>query len=192
MAGIKTAIPKLMMKLQGVPFGPKCAFYGVPVIVRTRNSRIELGSGVVCISSFLANLAGLYQRSIILARDGGSVVLGDNVRLSAATLYSRSSISVGKNTCIGANTKIFDHDFHPVDPAQRLNHPDRGMKTAPVYIGENVFIGCNCIILKGSEIGDNCVVGAGAVVSGRFPENCIIAGNPAKIVRRLQPEPIAP
>lgn len=188
MAGIATPLPKLMMKLQRIQYGKKCAFYGIPVILKTKGSLIELGDGVVCVSSFLANLMGLYQRSIILARAGGKIVLEDDVRMSATTIYSRASIRIGKHTSIGGNTKIFDHDFHPIDPTERLEHPNSGMKCKPVVIGENVFIGCNCIILKGSRIGNNCVVGAGAVVSSEFEDNCVIAGNPAKVIRYLNQE----
>ena len=54
-----------------------------------------------------------------------------------------------------------------------------------IHIGKNCFLGCNSIILKGTFLGDGCVVGAGAVVSGKFEDNCVIAGNPAKIIRRL-------
>ncbi len=56
----------------------------------------------------------------------------------------------------------------------------------PVYIGDNVFIGQHAIILMGTTIGDNCIVGAGAVVKGTFPDNVVIAGNPAKIVCTLE------
>ena len=185
MAGISTPIPKLMMKLQKIPYGKKCSFYGIPVILRTKDSSIELGDRVMCVSSFFANLMGLYQRSILLARAGGKIILEDDVRMSAVTIYSRVSVKVGKHTNIGGNTKIFDHDFHPIDPQERLEHPNSGMKCKPVEIGENVFIGCNCIILKGSKIGNNCVVGAGSVVSGQFEDNCVIAGNPAKVIKRL-------
>lgn len=52
-------------------------------------------------------------------------------------------------------------------------------------IGKNCFIGCNSIILKGTVLGDGCVVGAGAVVCGKFEDNCVIAGNPAKVIRGL-------
>ena len=55
-----------------------------------------------------------------------------------------------------------------------------------IRIGKNCFIGCNSIILKGTVIGDGCVVGAGAVVCGKFGENCVIAGNPAKVIKRLE------
>lgn len=185
MAGIKTPLPKLMMKLQRIRYGKQCAFYGIPVIIKTHDSSIELGNQIVCVSSFWANLMGLYQRSILLARAGGKIVLEDDVRMSAVTIYSRASIRIGKHTSIGGNTKIFDHDFHPIDPQERMEHPNSGMKCRPVDIGENVFIGCNCIILKGTRIGNNCVVGAGAVVSGQFEDNCVIAGNPARVIRRL-------
>ena len=185
MPGIKTPLPKLLMSFQKIKYGKKCEFYGLPVIIKTKNSEVVLGQGVVVKSSFLSNLIGLYQRTIILARAGGKIILEDDVRMSAATIYSRNSIRIGKHTSIGANVKIFDHDFHPVDPIERLEHPNSGMKTKPIEIGENVFIGCNAIILKGSKIGDNCVIGAGAVVSGKFEDNCVIVGNPAKVIKKL-------
>lgn len=186
MLGIKNPIPKLMMKLQGVKYGKGCAFYGLPVIICTKDSSMILGEDVVCVSNFLSNLVGLYQRSIIFARAGAKVILEDDVRMSGVTIYSRESIRIGKHTSIGGNVKIFDHDFHPIDPQERLEHPNSGMKTKPVDIGENVFIGANVIILKGSKIGNNCVIGAGAVVSGTFEDNTVIVGNPAKVVRKLE------
>ena len=184
MPGIKTHLPKLMMVVQKIRYGRNCEFYGLPVIIRAGNSEMIFGNGVVVKSSFLSNLIGLYQRSIIIARAGGKVVLDDDVRMSATTIYSRASIHIGKHTSIGANVKIFDHDFHPIDPDERLEHPNSGMKCKPIEIGENVFIGCNCIILKGSKIGNNCVIGAGAVVSGE--DNTIIAGNPAKTIQKIE------
>ena len=186
MLGIKNPIPKLMMKLQGVKYGKGCAFYGLPVIICTKDSSMILGEDVVCVSNFLSNLVGLYQRSIIFARAGAKVILEDDVRMSGVTIYSRESIRIGKHTSIGGNVKIFDHDFHPIDPQERLEHPNSGMKTKPVDIGENVFIGANVIILKGSKIGNNCVIGAGAVGSGTFEDNTVIVGNPAKVVRKLE------
>ena len=54
-----------------------------------------------------------------------------------------------------------------------------------VKIGKNCFIGCNALVLKGTELGDNCVVGAGAVVCGKFESNSVIAGNPARVIRKL-------
>jgi acetyltransferase-like isoleucine patch superfamily enzyme len=53
-----------------------------------------------------------------------------------------------------------------------------------IRIGNNVFVGTNCIILYGTTIGDNCIVGAGSVVRGHYPDNSVIVGNPAKVVTR--------
>ena len=57
-----------------------------------------------------------------------------------------------------------------------------GRKT---FIGDNVFLGMNCIVLMGAHIGNNCIVGAGSVVHGSFPDNCVISGNPARIISSL-------
>ena len=53
-------------------------------------------------------------------------------------------------------------------------------------IGKNVFIGMGSIILKGTQIGDNTVIGAGSVVSGVIPSNVVVAGNPAKVIREIE------
>ena len=59
------------------------------------------------------------------------------------------------------------------------------VKTAPIMIGKNCFIGCNSIILKGVTIGDNCTIGAGSVVTKSIPANTIAAGNPAKVIKTI-------
>ena len=58
----------------------------------------------------------------------------------------------------------------------------------PVVIGKNCFVGCNALILKGTRLGDGCIVGAGAVVSGEFPAGSVIAGNPARVIRTVLPQ----
>ncbi len=131
-------------------------------------------------------MLGLWQRTIIIARYGGNIEIGDGFGISGTTIYSTSSIKIGKNATIGANCKIIDSDFHPINSEyRRLGLNQQYTKRAPIYIGDNCFIGMNSIILKGTTIGNNVVIGAGSVVSGTFPDNCIIAGNPAKIIRQI-------
>ncbi|NCC60699.1 MAG: acyltransferase, partial [Verrucomicrobiae bacterium] len=63
------------------------------------------------------------------------------------------------------------------------NREQSAILMRPIRIGDGCFIGANSIILKGTELGKNCVVGAGSVVCGKFPDNVIIAGNPAKVLK---------
>lgn len=177
---------KLLLKVMGVKYGKALSLKGVPFIYNKKGASITIGNNCVIKSSFLSNLVGLYSRTILLTRiQGASIEIGDNVGISGATIYARSKITIGDNTNIGGNVKILDNDFHPVDAQARLLDDKDQIGAAPVRIGKNCFIGCNVLILKGSEIGDNCVVGAGAVVSGKFEANCVIAGNPAKIIKRI-------
>jgi len=83
---------------------------------------------------------------------------------------------------IGANTTIIDTDFHPLDPNARRLRPNDGL-TAPIVIENDVFIGMNCLILKGVTIGADSVVGAGSVVTRNVPANSVVVGNPAQVVR---------
>ena len=76
---------------------------------------------------------------------------------------------IGDNSNIGGNVKILDNDFHPLEVEARNADISEKIGTRPIKIGKNCFIGCNALILKGTELGDGCVVGAGAVVCGKFP-----------------------
>jgi acetyltransferase-like isoleucine patch superfamily enzyme len=184
MAGIHNPIATLLAKAQGVSLGRSVKFAGIPTIVCTKDSNMSIGDRCVINSAFLSNLAGLYQKSVLVARDGAELRIGYNSGFSGVTIYAKEKIVIGNNCLIGANTKIFDTDFHPADPQTRLKNPSAG-KTAPVHIGDNVFIGCNSIVLKGVSIGDNAVIAAGSVVVNDVPSNCLAGGNPAKVIKEL-------
>lgn len=178
----------LMLSVQRIKYGKGCKFFGLPVIIKTDGGRIEIGDRLTLASSFFSNMIGIWQRSIVLARNGGKIRIGNDVSMSGVTIYAFKHIEIGDHTIIGANTKIFDSDFHPVDPAVRLIDEDNKEYTAikETVIGENVFIGCNVLILKGVHIGDNAVIGAGSVVSKDVPAGCIAVGNPAKVVKEVK------
>lgn len=176
-------IYKFAMKFMQITYGKNLNLYGIPVIVKNKAASISIGENCHIKSAFLSNLLGLYQRTIICARGKGIIELGNDVGISGATIYARAKISIGDKCIIGGNVKILDNDFHPADPVIRERTPSESYGAAPIIIGRNVFIGCNSLILKGSRIGDNSVIGAGSVVSGIIPPNCMAAGNPAKIVK---------
>lgn len=161
-------------------------FKGWCVVCELSRGRISIGDGTSIYSSFSSNMLGLYQRSILVARYGGKISIGENCGISGSTIYSWESIIIGNYTRVGANCKIIDNDFHPIEQEYRkkaLN--EQYTRRAPIIIGDDCFIGMNSIILKGTTLGNNVIVGAGSVVHGTFPDNCIIAGNPARIVKRL-------
>ena len=184
---------RIVMKMMKVEYGKKLLLKGVPVIFNKRGATLQIGNNCCIKSSFLSNLIGLYSRTIIVTRSpDAEIIIGDNVGISGATIYARKSIHIGNNTAIGGNCKILDNDFHPIEFETRnrlMNDPDGGnsglIPSKPVIIGKNCFIGCNSIILKGTVLGDGCVVGAGAVVCGKFDDNSVIAGNPARIIKKL-------
>ena len=177
---------KLFMKFNNVEYGKNLNLFGIPVIFKKSGSQLRIGENCTINSSFLSNLVGLSQKTIIVTRTEKSTInIGNNVGISGATIYARKNIKIGDNTMIGGNVKILDNDFHPIEVEAR-NRDDKSLiREKEVIIGKNCFIGCNSLILKGTKLGDGTVVGAGSVVTGSFPKNVVIAGNPAKIIRYL-------
>jgi maltose O-acetyltransferase len=110
-----------------------------------------------------------------------SVHIADGVWINnnAVIIAERCRISIGKNTLIGTEFTVYDSDFHDLHPDRRLSGV---AKTAPVTIGENVFIGSRVSVMKGVTIGDNSVIASGSVVTVAIPRNCIAAGVPARVV----------
>lgn len=105
-------------------------------------------------------------------------LLCPGVRIDSAT-----HVKIGSNTMLAAGVYITDADWHGVyDRAKPIG------KTSAVILGNNVWVGDGAIIGKGVTVGDNTIIGAGAVVTKSLPENVIAAGNPAKVVKRLDPE----
>ena len=81
---------------------------------------------------------------------------------------------------------IYTSDFHSLNANIRRTKNDiKSRKTSPVKIGNDVFIGAKCIILKGVEIGDRSIIGAGSVVTKNIPNDEIWAGNPARFIRKI-------
>lgn len=129
---------------------------------------------------------GSYLQAPYHAMWGGHHVhLGKNVYLNFnATLVDDANIYIGDGTMIAPNVTIIAAS-HPISP--KLRAEGYGCNE-PVYIGKNVWIASNVTILPGVHIGDNSVIGAGAVVTKDIPANVLAVGTPAKVLREIGPE----
>ena len=138
---------------------------------------IELGDyvNVVASSDKMVRLAIWSEQP-----DKGRIRIGNYCLICPGVrIGSAHEIVVGDNCMIASNAYVTDSDWHDI-----YNRISTG-KTAPVHIENNVWIGDSAIVCKGVTIGENSIVGAGAVVVDNIPANCVAAGNPARIVKQL-------
>ena len=130
----------------------------------------------------------------LISEFNGKITIGNNCLVGPHCVVGAvCQISIGNYVRISNNVIIIDNNNHPVNPADRkiMNSVDysslyRTWKYAvakPIIIEDNVWIGRNSIINKGVRIGKNSIVAAGSIVTKDVPPNCIVAGNPAKVVK---------
>lgn len=107
--------------------------------------------------------------SKIRVRKYASVKIGENFNMgNGSIITARDNISIGDNVSFGPGVLVYDHDHN------YRQWPSKEYNTAPIEIGNNVWIGSNSIILRGTSIGDNSVVAAGTILSGKFPPKSLI------------------
>lgn len=112
---------------------------------------------------------------------GKNIKIGKKVFINACCRFQdQGGIEIGDGSLIGHNTTIatLNHDFNPL---KRQN-----LTPSRVKIGKNVWIGSDCTILPGVEIGDGAIIGAGSVVTKSVPKNTIAVGNPARVIKEIE------
>jgi acetyltransferase-like isoleucine patch superfamily enzyme len=171
----------------GVQLSRACRIWGRVKMRRFPGSQIRIGN-----EFYLVNRPGRYAFNIFpqtLMRTYSSsarIDIGDGVGANSMAIFCRSqTIRIGARTMIGGNCQIMDSDGHPLWPLTARWHYPGNEHDAPVYIGEDVYIGLNVIVLKGSRIGNGAVIAAGSVVSGDIPPNCVAGGIPARVITQL-------
>lgn len=180
--GLYSILNKIVISLNGV----KTDGIQINGLITIYNKGIcEFEKDAVINSHSLKNIIGGDTRSSIVIKPGARLRIGKHFRMSNSAIYCAEEINIGDNVMIGGSCKIWDTDFHPLDPGERIRNPNEGFKTRPIGIGNNVFIGGFSIILKGVQIGDDAIVGAGSVVSKNIPSGEVWAGNPAAFVKKV-------
>lgn len=133
----------------------------------------------------------------------GSIKIGHHCHIGQSKLISRSMIEIGNNVTIAWDCTIYDHDSHSLNYMDRRQDIDLELEdirngrsmtsnkdwstvnSKPIHVEDDVWIGMNCIILKGVTIGRGAIVGAGSVVTKDVQPWTVVAGNPARIVKRI-------
>jgi acetyltransferase-like isoleucine patch superfamily enzyme len=109
----------------------------------------------------------------------GLLVIGDHTFVNqGAVLHAELSVTIGRRVLIGDHSAVYDTDFHEVDPGT-------GVRSAPVVIGDDVWLARSVVVLPGSTIGEGTVVAAGSVVRGDLPPWVVAAGSPARPLRDI-------
>lgn len=179
----------------GVEIGKRNKFIGTLKIRKTPSSTIRFGNGIKILSSFSSNLHGLNRKSMLSTlKPNARLIIGDNVGISGCIICSSNSIEIKDRVMIGANCTITDTDSHSIFYKER--HPDyfniktpnfkERVNTKPIVIEEDVFIGMHSLVLKGAHIGKGSVIGAGSIVNSYIPEGVIAAGQPAKVIKKIE------
>jgi galactoside O-acetyltransferase len=146
----------------------------------------------------------LLNVAVVFESIDGAVDIGDRVYIGhGGSIISRSRISIGNDVTMAWGVTIYDHNSHSFDWRRRQRVVDHFYRTygtaacfdsldwsdvaaAPIVIGDRVWIGFDVVILKGVTIGEGAVIGARSVVSRDVEPYTVVAGNPARVVRRLE------
>lgn len=116
--------------------------------------------------------------------ESGRISIGDDCFFNSGCVVTcHNKITIGNNTRFGPNVLIFDHDydFKNQNPERRKTH-----LSSPIIIGNNVWIGGGCVILRGTNIGDNCVIGAGSIVKGNVESGIILTQVRKEVKRQIE------
>lgn len=147
-------------------------------------------------SNILEQLLGGYGDNLWITAPfyvdyGNNIYFGNNCEVNMnCTFLDDNKIELGDNALIAPNVQIYTA-FHPTNAKERFaESKDNGSfefcktQTAPVKIGNNVWIGGGAVILPGVTIGDNVVIGAGSIVTNDIPTDTIAYGNPCRVIRK--------
>ena len=139
---------------------------------------------LVCADVVLS--AGMWPDEPFVPPRGWAISIGDRCSVGRGTaIVGRVGIDVGDDVTFGPGVYVTDHNHEFAEPDVPIK--DQWLVESPVAIGDGCWLGTGAIVLPGSVLGRNVAVAAGSVVRGDVPDRCVVAGAPARIVRRWDP-----
>lgn len=181
------AVGQSRARAAGAEVSTGARFMGPAIITRCDGSRLVIGEHVVLCSWSRWTALGVSHPVVLRTLTAGAVLrIGRDTGISGGSFCAAVGIDIGERCLIGADVMVSDTDFHSLDPRGRSTNTDwNRIRSARVRIGNDVFIGARAVILKGVEIGDGAVIGAGSVVTRSVPPRGVAAGNPARCIREI-------
>lgn len=175
----------LRFRVHGIKYGSRTIIHGH--IGLCIHGKTELGNNCYISSGMDMNPLCARSNGFICVENGAKLRIGDNCAMSSPRVWTHQEIVIGNNVMLGGNVTIVDSDCHSLNYEYRRDivKDQQYKKNKPVCIENDVFIGMNVIILKGVTIGARSIIGAGSVVTKSIPADCLAAGNPAIIIKKL-------
>ena len=174
----------------GIKYGKNVRIIGPMRLRITKDSKITIGDNFTAYSGYKSTIDS-ERKNFLAAVGGAKIIIHDNVGMTSTSIYCQEKVEIGNHVLIGADTIIMDNNFHSLDYTIRGTskegyHHKGTINTAPVIIGDNVFIGTRCVINKGVNIGEGTVIAAGSVVVKDIPAWEVWGGNPAKFIKKIR------
>lgn len=177
---------RLKIIILNIQAGKNIKIYHHVYFNKPSGSTIIIGDNFIFSSGACHNPLSRNVYGCIYAEKGAKIKIGNCVGISSACIWAHQNITIGDNVKVGGDCIIMDSDAHSLNFLERRN-PALDMeqkKNADIVIEDDVLIGTRSIILKGVHIGARTIIGAGSVVTGKIPSDCIAAGNPCRVIKK--------
>ncbi|MBQ2211138.1 MAG: acyltransferase [Prevotella sp.] len=177
----------LRLRMNGISIGPHSNIINKFFLFKEPEASISIGECFTLTSGEAFNPICRNLMACLCARGKGQIVIGNHVGMSSPCIWSINHIRFGNHVLVGGDCLFIDNDAHNIDAVERRVPELRSkIKSAPIIIEDEVFIGAHSIVLKGVTIGARSVIGAGSVVTESIPADSIAAGNPCRVIRKIE------